>query len=381
MTPRLTSPSRVETSSASRVEVLRQDRFDDPGGWLVYSRDGVLRPADVGVFGPQREGILVLSAPWWVDHNHAHQGMGYLHVVAAQPLRGAVSLGSFRGFSRVADPTVSLAGARVVVEITSWDFRPQGSHLYVWFQKYNSRTQKADNYAYVREPLELRVRDRERRTLVLDLEDTERAWAPLGASKYKAHLYGGGMPIAQALRHVNVDFGFILIPVDPEAPPSGRLLIHRFSLEEDRGAHEEKQRDYREISGIPYAINAQGVAFRVLDREDRADWGEPFSVLDVAVRRAPFSTDPGGDLRARAQEWASHMGILGPRGIVRAHLLWSALLAAGEGLGKLCGEELVLRLAFRTTDLRGCRLVVWEPGFDGEDPTTEVPLAPFAGGA
>ena len=61
--------------------------------------------------------------------------------------------------------------------------------------------------------------------------------------------------------------------------------------------------------------------------------------------------------------------------------LRSAVLAAGEGLGKICGEELVLRLAFRTTDLRGCRLVVWEPGFDGEDPTTEVPLAPFAGGA
>lgn len=372
-------PSSLGVPFENHLPIYRREVFDDPGGWLVYSRDGVLRPADVGAFGERREGILVLSAPWWVDHNHAHEGMGYLHVVAAQPLRGAVSLGSFRGFSQVADPTVSLARARIVVEMTAWDFDSQGSHLYFWFQKFDHRTGKSFNYAYVREPLELLLRDRERRTLVLELEDTEDAWAPLGTSKYKAHLYAEGLPIAQALAHVNVDFGFILVPVNPGSPPSGRLLIHRFSLEEDRHAHEEKQRGYRAIAGIPYAINAKGFGFRILGCAERIEWGVTFQVLDVAVRKAPFSTVFDGDPRALAQEWASHLGIVGPKGIVRVHLLCSAILAEGEGLGRICGDDLVLRLAFRTTDLAECRLVYWEPGFDGEDPTTELPLAPFEG--
>lgn len=362
-----TEPERV---------LVYEERFEKgTGGWLCYTPEGTIREADLGVLPDGTRGIYS-SAPWWVDPNHANGGMGYLHLVAFHPLRAGVTLGLLRGLSGVPDPTLSLPGARLTVEMTVKDFEPHRSHLLFWFQRGDAKTGKGANIAFIGRPLEQELRDRVRTTLTLDLVEDECAWGGLGSCRQKEYMYGTDMSLGEAMRHVNVDFGFILLPINPQTPPTGSVLIHSVSIEEDRKEHEKKIRDYSAIDGLDYAMNAMGMAMRIARHEEVIVEGVKVQSFDIAMRLGKFAASQYDCFLTRdTRSIAALMGIVCDYGIIRPSWSLSSLLARDTQRCNDSSSEIIFKLAFELESLDRCSLIYWFPGFAGEDTMIVLPLS------
>lgn len=66
------------------MRVYRESFDDGPRGWFGYTNN---------THGPKpleiHDNCTVSSSPWWVDHNHALPGFGYLHLLYVLLTRGA----------------------------------------------------------------------------------------------------------------------------------------------------------------------------------------------------------------------------------------------------------------------------------------------------
>lgn len=278
--------------------------------------------------------------------------------------------------SGIPDPTLSFPGARLTVEMTAMDFEPQGSHLYFWFQKSDAKTGKAANFAFIRRPLERELRDRVRTTMILDLEEDENAWSALGSCRQREYLYQTDMPLGDAMRHVNVAFGFILIPIDPTCPPKGSFLIHSVSIEEVVEEHGRKRKDYSSVEGVNYAINSMGMAMRVAGYNKKLIRDREFYVFDIALRFANFATSQNNELsNGDIGLISAHMGIIRDAEIIRPSWWVSSLLQRALSPSKGLSSETVFSLAFELNGLGRCSLVYWVPGFAGEDTMIVLPLS------
>gem|GEM_PF-2266657 len=128
--------------------------------------------------------------------------------------------------------TMDLTGGEVeITYMLSPDFDTKGSHILFWFQMYSGTRQDGPyvNYALKVYPLENCPKG-EWITAVLPLNSNDADWACMGSSMERQGFYTC-LPIDQALKSVNGNFGIIAIPIpDGNDPPMGTFRISEFKI-------------------------------------------------------------------------------------------------------------------------------------------------------
>ena len=167
------------------------------------------------------DGYLESRSPWWIDPNHKYPGAGFVNVIAYKYIGS-----TYGGLGR---KTLDLTGACISVRIMVKELNSGDAHLWFWFQSQDSRTGKTANFALTKYPIDSSVTPNVWSDITLVLSPLSSEWACLGSSFERQDFYGCSA-IEEALRDVNINFGFIILPVNPDNPPTGIVRIDNISI-------------------------------------------------------------------------------------------------------------------------------------------------------
>jgi hypothetical protein len=165
-------------------------------GWIYYSPDGKVRPL------PICDGILYCYSPWWVDYNHAPPGAGYLHIMMGLHTNAS---GKWEQRKLPRDFT----NAKVTVRLRG-DVDLKGSQLVFHCQANNGKT--TANFVLKSQPLQI-THDWSEQAITLVPDPNQ--WTCLGSRRDRMDFYGC-YDIRDALKNMNVDFIFMLFPLNIE---------------------------------------------------------------------------------------------------------------------------------------------------------------------
>lgn len=221
---------------AGRSPVYTEDFSQGSGGWHFYQLSDTVPPSadycGTGTYGYaytcqmpmdwSDSGTVESKAPWFVDENHAAPGAGILSLIGWVWLNGE--------YGGIPAATLDLRNTELTARIWVDDLVIGDGHLVFWFQTYRSEIGKYQNYALTAYPVERHLRDEKWVTVRIHLPKREGAWTCLGAAPWRVETYGCGS-VADALADVNYDFGFIVLPVSPSAPPTGVVRLDSISID------------------------------------------------------------------------------------------------------------------------------------------------------
>lgn len=196
------------------------ETFDDgPGGFMQCignGDDGVRRPEIV-------DGAIISRSPWWVDYNHAPPGVGYLHLLPALHTRQSpgfpqtfIEAGGENRFIKGGFPT-DFTNARLTLRLRG-EVDMRGAQML-----FLAQARVGDHvvgHLLTGQPFEV-TPDWSTQTVHLTPEASQ--WTCLGVRHDRTETYGWG-DVAPVLRDLNVDFMFVLhpldvVPTDPIADP------------------------------------------------------------------------------------------------------------------------------------------------------------------
>lgn len=167
------------------------------------------------------EGTVQSQAPWWVDPNHKEPGAGYLNLLAIQWLNGIAG--------GIPEEELDLSDTILRFSIQPQDLEIYGGSIYLWFQTYAPSINRYVNYALTETPIDLTLDDRQWSTITLSLRADDAAWTCLGSSLIRMETYGC-IPASEAIHSVVSDFGLIVLPVDPDLPGTGTILLDNMAF-------------------------------------------------------------------------------------------------------------------------------------------------------
>jgi len=128
---------------------------------------------------------------------------------------------------------LDLTATTLSVTLKSENLDLKGGQLYFWFQSHMPDG-KYVNYAYTAQPVNLLLGNNgDYNSIQIKLSSAPADWTCLGSSVARANTYGCA-PLLDAMTRVNVDLGFIILPVDAlplqEAQPPGTISIRSITL-------------------------------------------------------------------------------------------------------------------------------------------------------
>ncbi len=176
------------------------------------------------------DGYIESRSPWWIDPNHKDPGAGYLHVVFA--------VWSDSYYGGLPQKTLDLTNSYVRLKIMIEELELRGGHLYFWFQHeyqhdpnpHNALKEwKRTNFALTQYPIETLVTPNVWNEVTLPLSPLNSAWRCLGSSDERQNNYGC-VPVENALSHINLNFGFIILPVDSNNPATGKIMLDDITI-------------------------------------------------------------------------------------------------------------------------------------------------------
>lgn len=198
------------------------ETFDDgPGGWLGWESN---------MLGPKAletcDGAVASRGPWWVDYNHAPPGAGYLHVLFALTTgrRLSEALRVAGGANRFIDQDMprDFTDARITVRLRG-ELEARGATLCLLVQSFLNGVTVP--WMLTGQPLRV-AESWTRQTMTITGDESQ--WTFLGARHDRQDNYNHG-GLADALRDVNGNIGFMLFPINvvPMGPLEGDPHILR----------------------------------------------------------------------------------------------------------------------------------------------------------
>lgn len=211
------------------------ETFDDgPGGWMQCIGNG-----DYGVSPLEIDnGAIVSRSPWWIDYNHAPPGAGYLHLLAALHTRHAANFpqtfknaGGENHFI-AGDFPVDFTNARVTVRLRG-EVEMRGAQMV--FLAQGRVGDHIVGQLLTGQPFEV-TPEWSTQTVILSPDPTQ--WTCLGSRRDRTETYGWG-EAAAVLRNLNLDFIFVLFPLDvvptePIADPHLLKAGEEYSVDRSR---------------------------------------------------------------------------------------------------------------------------------------------------
>lgn len=198
------------------------ETFDEgPAGWWGFGGNHVgLQPL------LWQKGQVTTQSPWWVDYNHAPPGAGYLHMLFSLNTRGPFSdhhreVAGENAFANRRLP-LDFRDARITVR-TRGELEARGAQVLLLLQ--GRVDDLISGWLLTGDPILIGPEWREQ-TIVASAD--ERKWTCLG-SRHDRQDYYGRIPCAQILGNVNVNFMFVLFPLDvrPMGPTGGEPHVLR----------------------------------------------------------------------------------------------------------------------------------------------------------
>lgn len=253
----IVSASKHTTANGGgAVQFVYQNDFEPRIEWNYYSLDGAIRPLET-----RRENgntFLASIGPWWIDPNHAPPGAGYLSLIAfahhgswgyyfspdgsyrvdrhsgGPPLNKKTALGQFAYPAPIGGTSpLDLRDGRLSFKIRSHANLPDGVALHLWVQTVDASTGKFVNYL-----LKQSIQTNgvwQHHTLVLSSNDDD--WICLSSNANRTASYGCSATIAEALRHFDVDLGFVLfLGKNKPEPLTGEYDFDEISIKLAPGA-------------------------------------------------------------------------------------------------------------------------------------------------
>jgi len=220
-------------------QVYEEDFDDGPSGWCVYVAgdhdDALVRyPTSSLIEMPWGEedgnGYVESYPPWWLDPNHRPPGgYGYLMLLGWTQMKLwnlCVGMESY---------TIDLTNGLLEFNMYVDDLDLKGANVVFWFQTnvdFDAPYGKYVNFALTAYPIESFVVEGAWTNVALPLDPSEDDWTCMGAAAGTRY---GCAPIDEAMRDVNTNFGFIIIPIaDPNDLPSATVRISNFKISHRR---------------------------------------------------------------------------------------------------------------------------------------------------
>lgn len=178
---------------------------------------------------------VVSRGPWWVDTNHKNDGGvptggGYLNLISFVYVNGLYGSG-------ITNHNLDLRNTRLRFRMRTEQLNLKGAHIYFWFQRYDSTLQKFTNFIMSGVQIECLITPGVWTSISLILQDHPSTWQCIGTSVWRESTYTC-QPIEDALKDVNTDLGFIILPLNPydafnnlyDNLPSGTVRVDDVSI-------------------------------------------------------------------------------------------------------------------------------------------------------
>jgi len=197
-------------------KTYEEDFTHGPGGWFGFKGNFE------GEMPLEYEGGAVASyGPWWIDYNHAPpHGGGYLSLLFGLMTRGPLGepMREYGGVNRFIEgkmPT-DFTGAELTVRLRG-ELVLQGAQLALLVQ--GAKQGICSGWVLTGQPLEI---TQDWADYKLQLEPDLSQWTSLATRLDRQETYGE-LPLADVLADVNVNFYFVLFPLDvrPKGPIEG----------------------------------------------------------------------------------------------------------------------------------------------------------------
>lgn len=201
------SPLSDASGHQGDANIYLEDFQDGPGGWYGFKNNFD------GPMPLKRSGQAVASfGPWWIDYNHAPPGgAGYLSLLFCMMTRGPLNeaLLEYGGSNRFINqkfPT-DFTDAKLNVQLRG-ELLLRGAQVVLLVQ--SSQQNICSGWMLTSQPM---VIEKEWADHTLVLTPDESQWTSLGSRLDRADTYGH-LPLKEVLADVNVNFIFVLFPLD-----------------------------------------------------------------------------------------------------------------------------------------------------------------------
>jgi len=197
----------MSTCKVENRAVFIEDFDDNSLKWIAYDPAGNVRQPLIF------DSVLYSFSPWWVDYNHAPPGAGYLHILA-----GLHTHDTSKWITEKKMP-VDFTNARVTLRMRG-ELAQKGSQMLILLQAKNEAT--TANFVLTSQPFNVTQQWSEQ-TITLSADPSQ--WVCLGSRADRTETYGC-FDVADALKNMNVDFIFVLFPlnIEPIEPVADKHL-------------------------------------------------------------------------------------------------------------------------------------------------------------
>ncbi len=197
----------MNVCKAENRAVFFEDFNDNSLKWIVYDPAGQVRQPLIF------DSVFYSFSPWWVDYNHAPPGAGYLHILA-----GLHTHSTSKWVSEKKMP-VDFTNARVTLRLRG-ELQQKDSQMLILLQAKNETT--TANFVLTTQPFSVLPQWSEQ-TITLAPDPSQ--WVCLGSRADRTETYGC-FDVVDALKNMNVDFIFVLFPlnIEPVEPVADKHL-------------------------------------------------------------------------------------------------------------------------------------------------------------
>lgn len=197
----------IDVRESGSSPVFLEEFNDNSLKWIIYDFAGQVRQPVIF------DGVLYSYSPWWIDYNHAPPGAGYLHIIA-----GLHTHNTSKWITEKNLP-VDFTNARVTLRLRG-ELEQKGADMAILLQASNGHT--TANFVLTAQPFNVSNQWTEQ-TITLSPDPSQ--WVCLGSRADRTETYGC-FDVADALKNMNVDFIFVLFPlnIEPAEPLSDKHL-------------------------------------------------------------------------------------------------------------------------------------------------------------